>query len=155
MAPARAAAAPQLWPTPQLLLALLLDQCGITAGQSGERGGYGSFCGIEERGCFQDCYDFDAQKFVTPPTLKTRRILPFGVDGCCSTQQDPLGSCTAGACAKTTCVNTATPGVNALCPLASATCQPCSPAQMDLDVCAAHCSDLGYAFSGVEYANQV
>eukprot|EP01043_Picozoa_sp_COSAG02_P041341 COSAG02_NODE_3418_length_6778_cov_36.646654_1_plen_295_part_00 len=91
---------------------------------------------------------------MTPPTTSTYRTLPFGVDGCCSSAQDPQGGCTAGSCASKTCVNMATPNVQAFCPTAAAVCQPCAPAQMDLDVCAAHCFDLGYAFSGVEYANQ-
>ena len=121
---------------------------------SGERGGYGAFCGLEERGCWQDCFEPASKTFVTPPTTATYRTLPFGVDGCCTPTQDPQGSCTAGTCASKTCVNIATPNVHALCPSAAATCQPCATAQMDLDVCAAHCFDLGYSFSGVEYANQ-
>lgn len=121
---------------------------------NGERGGYGTFCTLVERGCWRDCFNPVGKTFVTPPTTETYRTLPFGVGGCCSPTQDPTGSCTAGSCASQTCVNLATPNVHSFCPTAAAACQPCTPAQMDLDVCAAHCFDLGYAFSGVEYANQ-
>jgi hypothetical protein len=144
---------------PLLLLSMTtvqrVDAQGAAPGPvNGERGGYGAFCSLEERGCYQDCYDPTSQKFVSPPTTQTYRTLPFGVAGCCSDQQDPPGGCKAGSCATQTCVNEATPNVHSFCPTAAATCQPCAPAQLDHDVCAAHCFDLGYSFSGVEYANQ-
>ena len=142
------------WVMAAPLLSMLLLRTVAAQTINGERGGYGAFCGLEERGCWQDCFEPASKTFVTPPTTATYRTLPFGVDGCCTPTQDPQGSCTAGSCGSKTCVNIATPNVHAFCPSAAAVCQPCAPAQMDLDVCAAHCFDLGYSFSGVEYATQ-
>ena len=117
------------------------------------RAQFGSFCSLEPRGCYRDCWDPATKAFTTPPTPATLRTLPFGVDGCCQTGQDPPGGCT-GECGAKLCANIATTGLAGMCPASGATCTPCTPGSMTLEVCAGHCLGLGYTFSGVEYRDQ-
>jgi hypothetical protein len=132
----------------QLMLTLFSIRAGVNAS------GLGTFCSRVEHGCFKDCFDAGTKKYITPPTTATLRVMPFGVDGCCTPSQDPQGGCTVGQCGKETCVNQATDGWKPMCPPPGATCPKCELALMSLDYCAEMCHGYGYAFSGVEYANQ-
>jgi len=94
---------------------------------------------------------------VDPLSAPIERTLPFGVgatSGCCPTSTDPAGTC-KGACGPDVCVNAQTPDVASQCPGPGAKCGvKCEPGAMSLTLCAELCNDLGYAISGVEYANQ-
>jgi hypothetical protein len=44
---------------------------------------FGTFCSLQPRGCYKDCWNPETKAFTTPPTPTTLRTLPFGVPGCC------------------------------------------------------------------------
>eukprot|EP01052_Picozoa_sp_SAG31_P048661 SAG31_NODE_10286_length_1160_cov_1.695570_2_plen_195_part_01 len=114
-------------------------------------------CSRTDVGCYSDCWDVEAkaQSMKMNPSMKLYRTLPFGVDGCCSGAPfDPRGPC-KGECGEKLCVQSGDPPVDQCPPANLATCPPkCDTAAMSLDKCAQFCDQLGYRYSGVEYANQ-